>query len=84
MVAAVQSVATPILSETTDSTTEEEGLKDEEEEWQEVGPKNKLTIKRQVSILIYYQLVGVVIAVWEAIFSTFVVGVVYQWNTKQQ
>lgn len=63
MVAAVQSVATPILSETTDSTTEEEGLKDEEEEWQEVGPKNKLTIKRQVSILIYYQLVGVVIAV---------------------
>ena len=63
MVAAVQSVATPILSETTDSTTEEEGLKDEEEEWQEVGPKNKLTIKRQVSILIYYQLVGVIIAV---------------------
>ena len=63
MVAAIQSVATPTSSETTDSTTEEEGLKDEEEEWQEVGPKNKLTIKRQVSILIYYQLVGVVIAV---------------------
>ena len=63
MVAAVQSVATPTSSETTDSTTEEEGLKDEEEEWQEVGPKNKLTIKRQVSILVYYQLVGVVIAV---------------------
>ena len=53
MVAAIQSVATPTSSETTDSTTEEEGLKDEEEEWQEVGPKNKLTIKRQVSISIY-------------------------------
>lgn len=45
-------------SEASDGSVEKEGEGEEEEEWEQVGPKNKSTITRQVCLCVHTCMLG--------------------------